>query len=163
MPRFSDTVHADATLEQSWETLQDAGVWGALLGAAEIGDIEVAEGLLESCSWTAKIGGTNLKGTMTVEESRPLEYMDVMVQAEEWRCRIEMLLEAEGPQTRADPLESQPHCGRLHCHIRATGRQQGHRAVLPATHARARRIDGTVATVGFGYPLTPPCVSPVTM
>lgn len=103
MPRFSDTVYTAATPEQSWETLQDAGVWGSLLGAAEIGDIEVGDGQLESCSWTAKIGGTNLTGTMTVEESRPVEYMDVMVRTSEWRCRIEMILteqeDAETPTT----------------------------------------------------------------
>lgn len=102
MPRFSDTVQADATLEESWETLQDAGVWGSLLGAAEIGDIRVEDGRLEGCSWTAKIGGTNLKGTMTVEESNRPEYMDVMVRTNEWRCRIEMVLtqlDGDGSQT----------------------------------------------------------------
>jgi hypothetical protein len=102
MPRFSDTVHADATLEQSWEKLQDAGVWGTLLGAAEIGDIRVEDGQLQSCKWTAKIGGTDIKGKMKVKESRPSDYMDVMVRTAEWRCRIEMVLTAtdgDSPQT----------------------------------------------------------------
>lgn len=98
MPRYSDTVYAEASAQQSWDTLQDAGVWGSLLGAAEISDIRLEDGELKSCSWTAKIGGSNLDGTMTVEGSTPLEYMDVMIRAAEWRCRIEMMLEAEEPR-----------------------------------------------------------------
>jgi len=95
MPRYSDTVYADASLEKSWKTLQDAGVWGSLLGAAEIGSVRVEEGRLYGCTWTAKIGGSDLKGSMTVEKSVLHEYMDVMVRAAEWRCRIEMELSEE--------------------------------------------------------------------
>lgn len=101
MSRFSDTVYAEAPIEDAWETLQDAGVWGSLLGAAEIGEIEVEDGRLEGCTWTAKIGGTDLKGTMRVEESRHPDYMDVMVRTSEWRCRIEMVL-SEGEDSRTE-------------------------------------------------------------
>ena len=66
MPRFSDTVIADAPVKKAWQTLQNAGVWGALLGASEISDIEMEGGLLESCAWTAKIGGSQLAGSMRV-------------------------------------------------------------------------------------------------
>ncbi|MBT8215496.1 MAG: SRPBCC family protein [Acidimicrobiia bacterium] len=102
MPRFSHTVTAAASIEDAWVTLQDAGVWGSLLGAAEVGDISVEDGLLQGASWTAKIGGTTLKGTMTVETSTPVDYMDVMVRTSEWRCRIEMVLtdqESNDPET----------------------------------------------------------------
>lgn len=92
MPRFSDTVTADAPIDKAWETLQDAGVWGALLGAAEIADIEVADGLLQSCVWTAKIGGSQLAGTMRVAESEPNQLMVMRIRAEEWRGNIEMTL-----------------------------------------------------------------------
>jgi hypothetical protein len=95
MPRFSDTVIAKASQEKSWETLQDAGVWGTLLGAAEIADITVKDGLLRSCKWTAKIGGTLLKGTMKVAESEPRERMLMKIRAAEWRGKIEMTLEPE--------------------------------------------------------------------
>ncbi len=109
MSRFSNTVHADATLEAAWETLQDAGVWGSLLGAAEIGDIEVEDGNLQGCRWTAKIGGSDLKGRMTVRESSPFGYMDVMVRTSEWRCRIEMVL----TETDGDELQTEVH-SRVH-------------------------------------------------
>jgi hypothetical protein len=95
MPRFSDTVIAKATQKKSWETLQDAGVWGALLGAAEISDIKVEDGLLQSCAWTAKIAGSQLNGTMKVAESEPRERMLMKIRAAEWRGKIEMTLEPE--------------------------------------------------------------------
>ncbi len=95
MPRFSDTVTADASLEKSWVTLQDAGVWGALLGAAEISNIRHADGLLKSCTWTAKIGGSELNGTMKVAESEPRGRMLMKIQAAEWRGKIEITLTAE--------------------------------------------------------------------
>jgi len=95
MPRFSDTTFADAPIEKAWATLQDAGVWGALLGAAEISDIEVEDGLLQSSGWTAKIGGTELSGTMHVAESVPGERMLMRIQAEEWRGKIEVTVAAE--------------------------------------------------------------------
>jgi hypothetical protein len=109
VPRFSDTVYADTTLEQSWETLQDAGVWGSLLGAAEIGDIRVEDGLLRGCKWIAKIGGSDLKGKMTVRESRPIDYMDVMVKTTEWRCRIEMVLKAQDGDRPQTEVHSRVH------------------------------------------------------
>jgi hypothetical protein len=95
MPRFSDTVIAKASQKKSWETLQDAGVWGALLGAAEISNIKVEGGLLQSCSWTAKIGGSELTGTMRVVESEPRERMLMKIRAAEWRGKIEMTLEPQ--------------------------------------------------------------------
>jgi hypothetical protein len=95
MPRFSDTVTAKASVKKSWETLQDAGVWGALLGAAEISDIKVEDGLLKSCGWKAKIGGSELTGTMKVAESEPRERMLMRIRAAEWRGKIEMTLEPE--------------------------------------------------------------------
>ena len=95
MPRFSDTVTAKASMRKSWETLQDAGVWGALLGAAEISAIEVEDGLLQSCAWKAKIGGSELNGTMKVAESEPPERMVMKIRAAEWRGTIEMTLEPE--------------------------------------------------------------------
>ena len=95
MPRFADTVTANASVKKAWETLQDAGVWGALLGAAEISDIEVEDGLLKSCTWKAKIGGSELTGTMKVAESEPRERMLMKVRAAEWRGKIEMTLEPE--------------------------------------------------------------------
>jgi len=97
MTRFSNTVTAAATLKKSWETLQDAGVWGALLGAAEIWDIKVEEGLLRSCAWRAKIGGSELEGVMSVIESVPRERMLMHIRAAEWRGKIDMTLEAESP------------------------------------------------------------------
>ena len=109
MPRFSDTVYAAAAIEDSWETLQDAGVWGSLLGAAEIGSIRMEDGQLQGCKWTAKIGGSDLRGKMKVRESRPVDYMDVMVRTAEWRCRIEMILtEMDG-----DELQTEVH-SRVH-------------------------------------------------
>ncbi len=95
MPRFADTVTAKATVKKSWETLQDAGVWGAVLGAAEVSDIEVEDGRLRSCVWTAKIGGSQLRGTMKVAESEPRQRMVMRIRAAEWRGKIEMTLEAE--------------------------------------------------------------------
>ena len=99
MPRFSDTVIVKATPKKSWETLQDAGVWGALLGAAEISDIEVEDGLLKSCKWTAKIGGTQLRGKMKVAESEPRRRMLMKIRAAEWRGKIEMTLEPQHQRT----------------------------------------------------------------
>lgn len=99
MPRFSDTVIAKATQKKSWETLQDAGVWGALLGAAEISDIKVEDGLLKSCKWKAKIGGTQLRGKMKVAESEPRERMLMRIRAAEWRGKIEMTLEPQHQRT----------------------------------------------------------------
>lgn len=95
MPRFSDTAIARAPVEQAWETLQDAGVWGALLGAAEISNIEVVDGLLRSCGWIAKIAGSELAGTMQVARSEPGERMVMRIAAEEWRGKIEMTLSPE--------------------------------------------------------------------
>jgi carbon monoxide dehydrogenase subunit G len=95
MPRFSHTVTAQASLDKAWETLQDAGVWGALLGAAEISDIHMEDGLLKSCRWVAKIGGSQLGGKMRVAESEPRERMLMKIRAAEWRGRIEMTLEPE--------------------------------------------------------------------
>ncbi|MDH3607431.1 MAG: SRPBCC family protein [Acidimicrobiia bacterium] len=95
MPRFSDTTFADASIEKAWDTLQDPGVWGALLGAAEISDIAVEDGLLQSSGWMAKIGGTELSGTMHVAESEPGERMLMRIQAEEWRGKIEVTIAAE--------------------------------------------------------------------
>ena len=95
MPRYADTVTAHATIDKAWETLQNAGVWGALLGAAEISDIMVEDGLLQSCSWRAKIGGSDLDGTMTVVESVLHERMVIRIGAAEWRGSIDMRFEAE--------------------------------------------------------------------
>jgi hypothetical protein len=99
MPRYSDTVTAQAGIEKAWETLQDAGVWGALLGAAEISDILVVDGLLKSCSWRAKIGGSDLDGTMKVVESTMHERMLMKIRAAEWRGSIDMTFEANGDGT----------------------------------------------------------------
>lgn len=95
MPRYSDTVTAQASLDKAWETLQDAGVWGTLLGAAEISDILVEDGLLRSCSWRAKIGGSDLNGMMTVVESTLKERMVMKIRAAEWRGSIDMTFESE--------------------------------------------------------------------
>lgn len=101
MARFSETVTAAASLDKSWETLQNAAVWGALLGAAEISDIRADDGLLQACAWTAKIGGSELNGTMRVTESEPRARMVMRIRAAEWRGRIEMMLEAvDGSETR---------------------------------------------------------------
>jgi hypothetical protein len=70
-------------------------VWGALLGAAEISDIKVEEGLLRSSTWTAKIGGSELAGTMKVVESEPRQRMVMHIRAAEWRGKIGMTLESE--------------------------------------------------------------------
>lgn len=71
-------------------------MWGSLLGAAEVSDVvKDQDGRLESCEWIAKIGGSELDGTMTVIESNPPELMVVKVQAEEWSGTIEMELTAE--------------------------------------------------------------------
>lgn len=95
MPRFSDTAFANASVDQTWETLQDAGVWGTLLGAAEISDVEVKDGQLKSCGWKAKIGGSELSGSMKVGESDPDERMLMRIKAEEWRGKIEVTISAE--------------------------------------------------------------------
>ena len=96
MPRFSDTVTAAASVEKAWHTLQDPGVWGTLLGAAEISEVTMADELLQSSAWTAKIGGSELTGTMEVVESEPHERMVMKIRAEEWRGRIEMTLTPDG-------------------------------------------------------------------
>ena len=95
MTRYSDTIIARAGLHEAWETLQDAGVWGTLLGASDVSDIEVENGRLKGCSWRAKIGGSELNGVMTVAESEPPERMVMHIRAAEWRGRIEMTLAAE--------------------------------------------------------------------
>ena len=110
MPRFSDTVYADASLEVCWETLQDAGVWGSLLGAAEIGSIRMEDGQLQGCKWIAKIGGSDLRGKMKIRESRPIDYMDAMVRTAEWRCRIEFILtEEEDTEEPVTEVHSRVH------------------------------------------------------
>ena len=96
MPRYSDTVTARAGIDKAWATLQDAGVWGALLGAAEISDIVVEDGLLQSCSWRAKIAGSDLDGTMKVVESARHERMLMKIRAAEWRGSIDMTFKENG-------------------------------------------------------------------
>ena len=96
MARFSNTATAHRSIKKSWTVLQDAWVWGSLLGAAEVSNVAVSEeGLLEYCDWKAKIGGSELEGSMTVVESNPPELMVVKVQAAEWSGTIEMELTAE--------------------------------------------------------------------
>ncbi len=94
MARFSDTRTAAAPVSTAWKTLQNAGVWGVLLGAAEISDIKHGkDGRLESCSWVAKIGGSDLHGRFKVAESDPMERMKVRIRAEEWKGSVEVQLD----------------------------------------------------------------------
>ena len=96
MSRFSQTATANRSAQKCWTVLQDAWVWGSLLGAAEVSNVvNDGDGRLESCEWLAKIGGSELDGTMTVIESNPLELMVVKVQAAEWSGTIDMELTAE--------------------------------------------------------------------
>ena len=97
MARFSDTRTAGAAIDVAWDTLQSAEVWGGLLGASKISDIEHEDdGRLKSCQWTAKIGGSDLHGRFKVSESKILERMKVRIKAEEWKGTIEVDLEEEG-------------------------------------------------------------------
>lgn len=94
MARFSDTRTTAAAVTTAWDTLQDAAVWGGLLGAAEISDIKHdGDGRLESCKWTAKIGGSDLHGKFRVSDSDAEQRMKVRIRAEEWKGTIEVKLE----------------------------------------------------------------------
>ncbi len=109
MARFSATRTAAASLSSAWDTLQDAGVWGGLMGAAEIADIKHDDdGRLESCDWTAKIGGSDLHGRFKVADSDVEERMKVRIKAEEWKGTIEVELEeAAKSQTLIARLRAQ--------------------------------------------------------
>ncbi len=96
MARFSNTRTAAASIDAAWDALQDAGVWGGLLGASKISDIEHEDdGRLKSCEWTAKIGGSDLHGSFQVSESKIHERMKARIKAEEWKGTIEVKLEKE--------------------------------------------------------------------
>lgn len=96
MARFSHTVTANRSTKRAWEVLQDASVWGTLLGASEVSHVEHAKGhRLKSCNWKAKIGGRELVGSMTVVKSTYRELMVVDVSAEEWSGTVEMEMLAE--------------------------------------------------------------------
>lgn len=92
--RFSDTRTAAAPIDVAWDTLQSPEVWGGLLGASKIADIELEDdGRLRSCQWTAKIGGSDLHGSFKVSESQVHELMKTRIKAEEWKGSIEVKLD----------------------------------------------------------------------
>ena len=94
MARFSDTRTAAAPVSDAWDALQEAAVWGGLLGASKISDVEREDdGRLRSCRWTAKIGGSDLHGNFKVAESKMHESMRVGIKAEEWKGTIQVRLE----------------------------------------------------------------------
>ena len=94
MARFSDTRTAAAAVGVAWDALQSAEVWGGLLGASKISDIEHEDdGRLKSCQWTAKIGGSDLHGSFKVSESKVHDRIKARIKAEEWKGIIEVKLE----------------------------------------------------------------------
>ena len=96
MARFSHTSTAKRSTKRAWAVLQDAGVWGTLLGASKVSHVQHSKsGELLSCDWKAKIGGRPLVGSMRVIESVHRERMVMEVLAEEWLGKIEMELTAE--------------------------------------------------------------------
>jgi carbon monoxide dehydrogenase subunit G len=89
VPRFAGNITVAKTPHEAWNALQDASVWGAILGAHELSSIShTEEGHLQSCEWMAHIAGSRIEGTFAVKESVPGEKMSARLRAPEWRGAI---------------------------------------------------------------------------